>query len=211
MDKIPEMEVTLIRHGETEWNVQRRFQGHLDSPLTETGLRQTKALGERFRDAKLDLVYSSDLMRTRRTAEALVSGNGHEIRFDQRLREKNLGIFEGLNVEEIQTRYPDDFKAFRNGGSQHRIEQGESSLSLLERARKFLKEVLLEHEGKRIAVVTHGGFVRVILKHSLGLSQDTPTRFLIQNTSVHQVVWRKDRWIVTLLGDISHLNGFVPE
>ena len=211
MDKIPDTEVTLIRHGETEWNVQRRFQGHLDSPLTETGLRQNEALGERFRDAKLDLVYSSDLMRTRRTAEALVSGNGHEIRFDQRLREKNLGIFEGLTVEEIQARYPDDFKAFRNGGSQHRIEQGESSLNLLERAREFLKEVLLEHEGKKIAVVTHGGFVRVVLKHSLGLSQDNPTRFLIQNTSIHRVVWKKDRWIVTLLGDISHLNGFVPE
>ena len=144
MDKIPETEVILIRHGETEWNVQQRFQGHLDSSLTETGLRQTEALGERFRDEKLDLVYSSDLMRTRKTAEALVSGNGHEICFDQRLREKNFGIFEGLTVEEIQARYPDDFKAFRNGGSQYRIEQGESSLNLLERAREFLKEVLKE-------------------------------------------------------------------
>ena len=205
---MPSTEVILIRHGETEWNVQQRFQGHYDSELTEKGKRQVEALGERFKEEEMDLIYSSDLPRARKTAEAIAHLNGFSIRYDLRLREKNLGIFEGLDVNEIKARYPEAFKAFKNGGAQHRIEQGESNLLLLDRARNFLDHIHCKHEGWKIAIVTHGGFIRVVIKHSLGISQDTPTQFMIKNTSVHRLIWKNERWMVSLLGDVSHLKGF---
>ena len=92
----------LIRHGETEWNVAKRFQGHKDSDLTENGKQQVEALGTRFQDEELDQLYSSDLLRTQKTAKPVSLGTGCQVELDVRLREKNLGIFEGLNVPEIR-------------------------------------------------------------------------------------------------------------
>ena len=206
--KMPETEVILIRHGETEWNVAQRFQGHQDSDLTEKGKFQVETLGVRFQEEELDQLYSSDLLRTRKTAEAVSRGTGRQVELDVRLREKNLGIFEGLNVSEIQKKYSDAYKAFNTGGSRYRIKSGESTLDLLVRGLEFLEEIRKKHEGRKIGIVTHGGFIRVILKNSLGMSQDTPTRFIIPNTSVHRIIWRKEKWVVSSMGDVFHLNGF---
>ena len=164
-------EVILIRHGETEWNVAKRFQGHKDSDLTENGKQQVEALGTRFQDEDLDQLYSSDLLRTQKTAKPVSLGTGCQVELDVRLREKNLGIFEGLNVPEIQEQHPDAYKAFREGGARYRIESGESTLDHLVRALGFLEEIPQKHEGQKVGIVTHGGFIRVILKNSLGLSQ----------------------------------------
>jgi len=205
---MPDTEVILIRHGETEWNVAKRFQGHKDSDLTENGKQQVEALGTRFQDEELDQLYSSDLLRTQKTAKPVSLGTGCQVELDVRLREKNLGIFEGLNVPEIQEQHPKAYKAFREGGARYRIESGESTLDHLVRALGFLEEIPQKHEGQKVGIVTHGGFIRVILKNSLGMSQDTPTRFTIPNTSIHRIVWKKDQWIVSSMGDVSHLNGF---
>ena len=204
---MPETEVILIRHGETEWNVAQRFQGHKDSDLTENGQSQVEALAERFRDEDLDQLYCSDLLRTQKTADGVSRGTGCNIQLDVRLREKNLGIFEGLNVPEIQKQYSDAYKAFKTGGARYRIESGESTLDLLVRGLEFLEEIRKKHEGRKIGIVTHGGFIRVILKNSLGMSQDTPTRFIIPNTSVHRIIWRKEKWFVSSMGDVFHLKG----
>ncbi|MDP7137887.1 MAG: histidine phosphatase family protein, partial [SAR324 cluster bacterium] len=85
---------------------------------------------------------------------------------------------------------------------------GESTLDLLVRGLEFLEEIRKKHEGRKIGIVTHGGFISVILKYSLGMSQDTPTRFIIPNTSVHRIIWRKEKWVVSSMGDVFHLNGF---
>ena len=131
---MPDTEVILIRHGETEWNVAKRFQGHKDSDLTENGKQQVEALGTRFQDEELDQLYSSDLLRTQKTAKPVSLSTGCQVELDVRLREKNLGIFEGLNVPEIQEQHPEAYKAFREGGARYRIESGESALDHLVRA-----------------------------------------------------------------------------
>ena len=203
---MPHTEVWFVRHGETVWNVERRYQGHGDSELTEAGRAQVEAIGKRFRNIPFDHLYSSDLGRARSTAEAIAHNTTHEIQFDLRLREKNLGIFEGLAVPEIQARHLDTYIAFKTRGASFVIPEGESTLQLFERAWEFLEETRNRHSGQRTVCVTHGGTIRGLLKHTLGLVQDMPTRFRLQNTSLHQLYWVDDHWVVGCLGDMQHLS-----
>ena len=200
-----ETEIILIRHGETEWNSQKRMQGHSNSDLSSVGQAQIQALGQWMKNVPFDLIYSSDSLRAKQTAEAITQFSGHELQFDQRLREKNLGVFEGLTSEEARERHPEVFRLFKTAGSKYVIDEGESTQQLQDRALEIVDEIRIKHPEERVLLVTHGGFIRVVMKHSLGLSLETPTRFLIRNTGVFRLVW-EDKWIVSQMGGVSHLE-----
>ena len=198
-------ELILIRHGETEWNSQLRMQGHSNSNLSAAGIAQIGALGQWMKNVPFDHIYSSDSLRARQTAEAITQFSGHTLQFDQRLREKNLGIFEGLTSEEARERHPEVFRLFKTAGSQYVIDEGESTQQLQDRALEIVEEIRIKHPEERVLLVTHGGFIRVVMKYSLGLSLETPTRFLIRNTGVFRLEW-EDNWIVSQMGGVSHLE-----
>jgi len=198
-------EIILIRHGETEWNSQKRMQGHSNSDLSSVGQAQIQALGQWMKNVPFDLIYSSDSLRAKQTAEAITQFSGHELQFDQRLREKNLGVFEGLTSEEAMERHPEVFRLFKTAGSKYVIDEGESTQQLQDRALEIVNEIRIKHPEERVLLVTHGGFIRVVMKHSLGLSLETPTRFLIRNTGVFRLVW-EDKWLVSQMGGVSHLE-----
>ena len=198
-------EIILIRHGETEWNSQKRMQGHSNSDLSLVGQAQIQALGQWMKNVPFDLIYSSDSPRAKQTAEAITQFSGHELQFDQRLREKNLGVFEGLTSEEARERHPEVFRLFKTAGSKYVIDEGESTQQLQDRALEIVNEIRIKHPEERVLLVTHGGFIRVVMKHSLGLSLETPTRFLIRNTGVFRLVW-EDKWLVSQMGGVSHLE-----
>ena len=200
-----ETEIILIRHGETEWNSQQRMQGHSNSDLSSVGQAQIQALGQWMKNVPFDLIYSSDSLRAKQTAEAITQFSGHELQFDQRLREKNLGVFEGLTSEEARERHPEVFRLFKTAGSKYVIDEGESTQQLQDRALEIVNEIRIKHPEEHVLLVTHGGFIRVVMKHSLGLSLETPTRFLIRNTGVFRLVW-EDKWIVSQMGGVSHLE-----
>ena len=200
-----ETEIILIRHGETEWNSQKRMQGHSNSDLSSVGQAQIQALGQWMKNVPFDLIYSSDSPRAKQTAESITQFSGHELQFDQRLREKNLGVFEGLTSEEARERHPEVFRLFKTAGSKYVIDEGESTQQLQDRALEIVNEIRIKHPEERVLLVTHGGFIRVVMKHSLGLSLETPTRFLIRNTGVFRLVW-EDKWIVSQMGGVSHLE-----
>ena len=200
-----ETEIILIRHGETEWNSQKRMQGHSNSDLSSVGQAQIQALGQWMKNVPFDLIYSSDSLRAKQTAEAITQFSGHELQFDQRLREKNLGVFEGLTSEEARERHPEVFRLFKTAGSKYVIDEGESTQQLQDRALEIISEIRIKHPEERVLLVTHGGFIRVVMKHSLGLSLETPTRFLIRNTGVFRLVW-EDKWLVSQMGGVSHLE-----
>jgi len=200
-----ETEIILIRHGETEWNSQKRMQGHSNSDLSSVGQAQIQALGQWTKNVPFDLIYSSDSLRAKQTAEAITQFSGHELQFDQRLREKNLGVFEGLTSEEARERHPEVFRLFKTAGSKYVIDEGESTQQLQDRALEIVDEIRIKHPEERVLLVTHGGFIRVVMKHSLGLSLETPTRFLIRNTGVFRLVW-EDKWIVSQMGGVLHLE-----
>ena len=200
-----ETEIILIRHGETEWNSQQRMQGHSNSDLSSVGQVQIQALGQWMKNAPFDHIYSSDSLRAKQTAEAITQFSGHELKIDLRLREKNLGVFEGLTSEEARERHPEVFRLFKTSGSKYVIDEGESTQQLQDRALEIVEEIRIKHPEERVLLVTHGGFIRVVMKHSLGLSLETPTRFLIRNTGVFRLVW-EDKWIVSQMGGVSHLE-----
>ena len=200
-----ETEIILIRHGETEWNSQKRMQGHSNSDLSSVGQAQIQALGQWMKNVPFDLIYSSDSLRAKQTAEAITQFSGYELQFDQRLREKNLGVFEGLTSEEARERHPEVFRLFKTAGSKYVIDEGESTQQLQDRALEIVNEIRIKHPEERVLLVTHGGFIRVVMKHSLGLSLETPTRFLIRNTGVFRLVW-EDKWLVSQMGGVSHLE-----
>ena len=195
----------LIRHGETIWNTQLRMQGSLDSDLTPKGESQIKSLGEWMKEVPFDYLYCSDSGRARKTAEAISKYTGHKLNFDKRLREKNLGIFEGLTSEEARERYPETFQLFKTAGASYVIDEGESTQQLLDRALEAIEKIRIRHPQKVAVLVTHGGVVRVLMKHVLGVPLDTPTQFMISNTGIFRLVWR-DKWIVAEMGTVPHLE-----
>ena len=195
----------LIRHGETLWNTQLRMQGSLDSDLTPKGETQIKALGEWMKEVPFDFLYCSDTPRAHKTAEAIRKFTGHNLNFDKRLREKNLGVFEGLTSEEARERYPANFQQFKTAGASYVIDQGESTQQLLKRALDAIEEIRDRHPQKVAVAVTHGGVVRVLMKHVLGIPLDAPTQFLIGNTGIFRLVWR-EKWIVAEMGSLPHLE-----
>ncbi|MEC9461157.1 MAG: histidine phosphatase family protein [SAR324 cluster bacterium] len=200
-----ETEIIFIRHGETEWNSQKRMQGHSNSDLSEVGMGQIQALGELMKNVSFDHIYSSDSLRTRQTAEAITQYSGHTLQFDQRIREKNLGVFEGLTSTEARERHPEIYRLFKTAGANYVIDEGESTQQLLERALEFIEEIRRRHPQERVVMVTHGGVVRVLMKHALGLSIDAPTRFIIKNTGIFGLIWNEN-WLVTQMGVVSHLE-----
>ncbi|MEC9360723.1 MAG: histidine phosphatase family protein [SAR324 cluster bacterium] len=200
-----ETEIILIRHGETEWNSQQRMQGHSNSDLSAEGRGQIQALGKWMKYVSFNHIYSSDTLRAMQTAKAITQYTGHTLHLDKRIREKNLGVFEGLTSNEAKERFPDVYNLFKTAGRNYVIDKGESTQQLLDRSLEFIEEIRLRHPDQRVVIVSHGGVVRVLMKHTLGLSIDAPTNFMIKNTGIFGLIW-KENWLVTQMGEVSHLE-----
>lgn len=203
--------VYLIRHGETEWNRDGIHQGHLDSPLTGHGRRQAGQLGERLARSGVafDAVYSSDLGRCLATAEGIAAPLGWADRIvpEPRLRERALGILEGLTYPQIAERLPEDHRLHTSGDPLYRPDGGESWTDLYERSRAILGELAARHDGGTILVVSHGGVVAMAMRECLGIDLLRPRRFHIPNTALnilerHDAIWELRTW-----GDVAHFEG----
>ena len=143
----------LVRHGETDWNAERRWQGHADVPLNESGREQAQRLADSFPGDAVDAIYASDLARARETAEILGARLGRPVVVDPDLREIDVGAVEGLTAEESA--------AFEGW-------QGEPKEDHSERVLAAIGRIAERHPGERILVVTHGGSMRRVHEH-LGL------------------------------------------
>jgi broad specificity phosphatase PhoE len=147
--------ILLVRHGETDWNRERRWQGHADPPLNEAGRRQAEQLAETLLADPPAAVYSSDLLRARETAEAVTARLGLPLVLDPRLREADVGEWSGLTTPEIEERYPAGAARRLAGGTGW--ERGETYEQLRERVLEALHEIAAANDGRRVLVVTHGG------------------------------------------------------
>jgi len=198
-------QVIIVRHGQTQWNIKGVRQGHLDSPLTEKGLAQAEALGERLAREKFTLLYSSDLGRAVQTAQMISQATGHTIVTDARLRERHLGVFQGLNAEEIKERYPEEYRLHRTLGPDYVIPGGESVHQQVARNVACLKEVVEKHAGETIAVVTHGGVLSGLFRHIFSIPFQAPRRFEFVNASLNLFTYEEGHWMLRTWGDVSHL------
>ena len=199
-------QLLAIRHGETEWNSESRFQGHLNSVLNAEGLKQANALGARFSAESFDLLYSSDLGRALQTARAIAAHTGHEILVEPRLRERNMGIFQGLTPAEVQSRYPDEYVRFKSNDPEYVIPEGESMHQLFERCVACFADLAQSHAGMTLATVTHGGMLAMLYRHATAMPLAAPRDFSLHNTSVNRFRRTQDAWELQRWGDIAHLE-----
>jgi probable phosphoglycerate mutase len=200
-------ELFVIRHGQTLWNQQRRLQGQEDSALTSEGLKQAESLAERLSSIKFDVIYASDLGRTMLTARIVSAKlDGQQLYPDTRLRERNFGIFHGLNWEEIMKRFPEEGRMEKENNAEYVIPEGESRQQVLERSILFLEDILLKHQGKRILAITHGGIISSLVRHVLNIPINFPRRFYLPNAALNIFEYNGREWFIKTLGDVSFLD-----
>lgn len=203
----PGTQVLLIRHGETQWNVDNRVQGHLDVPLTERGEEQARRLRDWLDTDALDAIYASDLSRAYRTAELLAEGRGLAAITESRLREARFGVFEGLTATEIAAAHPEAYHLWRTDAIRNRPPGGETLEELHDRCMEALQEHLPKHPGQTVAVVAHGGPVRIMLVGLLDLSLEVYPKIRVENTSVSRVLFTAKGAILAGANDTGHLRS----
>jgi broad specificity phosphatase PhoE len=159
--------ILLARHGQSDWNATRRWQGHADRPLTERGRAQASALAERLAHIDLDAVYSSDLRRAADTARVVAEAQGLGLVQLPELREVDVGSWSGLTRDEAEERFPDGFSRWREGFPGW--DDGEDYDEMAQRVIGAVVQIALAHEDGRALVVSHGGPIRAIHAAALGL------------------------------------------
>lgn len=198
-------ELILVRHGETDWNVERRIQGHTDIPLNETGLTQADAIGERFLGERIDVLISSDLGRAMQTANPIAKACGLPVVRDARLRERRLGVLQGKSIDEARELTPNAYEVFRSRITDAALDGGESLAEFAQRVTETLMDLARVHRNKRIVAVTHGGVVDIAYRLANNTPLDAPRLFPIHNASVNTLRASAAGFELVSWSDISHL------
>ena len=204
--------VYIIRHGETEWNLKGIHQGHKNSDLTQKGKEQADRLGQRFKESNLafNSIYSSDLGRSLDTAHRICEpiGQKEQIIKIECLRERALGVLEGLTYDEIKEKLPKDYLEHTSGNPNYKPEGGESWKDTHDRVERAFNEIVKNHENEQILCVTHGGIVSMMLRLCLNIPLTQKRKFGIPNTGINIFEHRLDEgWRLRTWGDISHFKS----
>lgn len=207
MSRTQSTKVLAIRHGETVWNAVGRQQGHLDTDLSELSMAQAGAIGEALAGKVVDSLYSSDLGRAMQTAAIIAQRLGLEVHTEVGLRERHLGILQGLTMEEFRLRHPAEYASFTGGDEEWVIPGGESVRQRHERAVACACQLAGRHPGQRLAVVTHGGVLESIFRHAVGLPLKSRRHFSLFNASISTFSVSEGRWKLERWGDTHHLRG----
>lgn len=179
--------VYIVRHGETDWNVAQRIQGQTDTPLNKTGEEQAQLLGQALKDVHFDAVFSSDLMRAKKTAEIATLEKNIAVQTTELLRERNFGSLEGKNRDEFRTL--DALR--RNLETEQRMKYRlvpdmENDEEVAGRVITFLREIAVAYAGKTMLVFSHGGVMHMLLDH-FGFGNETHGYITIENTAYIKV------------------------
>jgi probable phosphoglycerate mutase len=211
----PPVTLILIRHGETEWNRDLRFQGHGDSPLTRRGRIQARAIAERVRHMAVDTLVSSDLGRARETADLIARATGHTVQMDPRLRERHYGVLEGLGIKEILTQHPDVYRQLITEDPDFEIPQGETHRQHYQQNIRVLKEWSRKPPGTTAALVGHGGVLDNVFRYVANLGLNKPRCVLPANASLSIIqygnFYGSTRWVIKSWADAAHLENLEPD
>ena len=204
----PETALIVVRHGETLWNREKRMQGTTDTPLSDVGQAQARALGKRLSGRDFSALYASDLARARETASIIAEHTGRELVVDARLRERCFGIFEGLTALEIEQRFPDEHARFVSRDPDYEVPGGECARRFAERCLGCLAEIAGRHPGEEIVVVTHGLVLDSLYRAAEGLGHGERRPVPLINASLNFFGHGAGRWRLVLWGDVTHLAPY---
>ncbi len=195
----------LIRHGETDYNLHRRYCGFSNPPLNDKGRQQAKILATKLEGVRIDKIYSSDLKRASETAQIIFRNSPIEKVAD--FREVNFGLFEGLKYEQIIEKYPKLYGNWIDILPKIKIPKGEGLKDLSKRVKKRLFSILSRHKDKTIALITHGGPIRVILCDALKKDLKAFWQIEQESAALNIIEYSQESSpVIVKMNDVSHLS-----
>lgn len=197
----------LVRHGETAWNANGRFQGHSDVPLSNLGRQQAEKLALSLKQTKIDAFYSSDLSRAMETAKIAAKEHGGQVNYLPDLREINFGVWEGLTLDQISQNYGNLNVRWRANPLDTKIPQGEKLLDVAVRCQRAINEIINQHAGETVLVASHGGVIRILVANALGFDLNHFWKLRLDNVSLTILeYYGQQKAILELFNDTCHLK-----
>ena len=197
----------VVRHGETAWNVDTRIQGHLDIPLNATGLWQARQLGDALAGEAISAIYTSDLLRARKTAQAVADATGAALVDEPGLRERAFGSFQGRTFAEVEAEHPEQARRWRQRDPDYAPQGGESLRVLRERVVDTTHRLAARHPGELVLLVTHGGVLDVLYRAATRQDIQAPRTWQLGNAAINRLLWTHGHGL-SLVGwaDTQHLE-----
>ncbi len=207
------IDLWLVRHGETDWNRELRFQGHLDAPLNALGLQQAQRLGQHLADHSPRPLLASDLLRTRQTAAPL-AGQWQTLALPDALwREQSFGVIEGLNLDEVRERHPEVVEGWRSLDPDFAPEGGESRRQFHARVMQAVQALVARCAQEGLdspVVVSHGGVLDMVYRSAMGQPLAGPRECTIPNAGLNHVRTDGVRFEIVAWAQTAHLDGLPP-
>lgn len=203
--------ICFVRHGETDWNVNKRMQGHIDIPLNAHGVMQAERLAKALQRTghHFDRIYSSDLERAFHTAKAIASPQSLDITIHPDLRERHVGKLQGLLLADAPQVEPTLWQRHVARDLDFDLGGGESIVQFHNRMKRMLDYLLTKHTGEQILAVSHGGSLDMIYRIVTQQPLDAERVAVVPNTSLNWIVHDGNTWLIERWGDTSHLTDSV--
>jgi broad specificity phosphatase PhoE len=198
--------VIFIRSGETDWNRLGRQQGWVASPLNHLGYRQIERLAKYIRNIGISAVYSSDLKRAVQTAELVAERLGYPVIYDARLRERHIGHWQGMTLDEVRTWYADEYAALLADVEGYQIPGGEARSEVKVRMLAAFGDIVVQAPGETVGIISHTTNTRALLE-ALVPSQVDTTTMQLTNSSVTTIRRTDSAWEIVAADDVQHLEG----
>jgi 2,3-bisphosphoglycerate-dependent phosphoglycerate mutase len=209
-DGISMTDLTFVRHGETDWNRIRRFQGQLDVPLNALGQLQAQRVAQALAGSAFDAVLTSDLSRVVATAAPLVARGGWAVQVDACWREQHYGVFEGQDVATLRREQPGLWRQYGEHRADFAPPGGETTRQFYARVHGAVQEVIERHAGRRVLIVTHGGVLDMLWRSVHGLPLDGARACAIPNAGINRLRWQGGRLMIASWAEADHLAD-LPE
>ena len=202
--------IIAIRHGETDWNVGMRLQGHTDIGLNARGEWQAQRVAQALAEENIDAIYSSDLSRAHATAQAIAQHNTsltHKtVAKHQGLRERGFGTFEGQTYAQIAEDWPEESERWRSRDPHFAPPGGESLVQLRERIQSTVDALASQHVGEHIVLVAHGGVMDALYRLATQLDLGSPRTWALGNAAINRLLWTPEGLTLVGWADEQHLN-----
>ena len=196
----------LVRHGETTWNLEMRYQGQTDISLTANGIEQAGKVAQRLADEKIAAVYSSDLSRAFVTAAQIAAVHGLDVLTRRDLREISFGEWEGMTYDSLDLDGGGTGNRLFSHPAEIEIPGGETFFEVQQRMMEALRELAQRHEGQTVVIVSHGAAIRTVLCDVLGMDLNRLWAIRQSNTAVNILEVLPQKVLVSLVNDVHHLR-----
>ena len=198
--------IIAIRHGETDWNVATRIQGHFDIGLNERGRWQAQRVAQALADEPISAIYASDLLRAWDTARAIADSTGQALQTHEGLRERGYGVLQGKTYAEIEATWPEQALRWRKRDPLWAPQGGESLEDVRARITRTTSELAARHPGEQIVLVAHGGVLDMLYRAATAQDLQTPRSWNLGNAAINRLLWTHAGLTLVGWSDTRHLD-----